>query len=251
MQPAASQDPLARPGSDISPDGGIRSELGLLLKSAVVKSLVRIGRVARLLQNTPVGAAAVGGIDRYPLPMPVSPTETPEKSLMVALTGGATVAQLRMDFPRPVPLAGRAARSVMLALLVNVLYLGWKDAGHLEHARPGELTVAEAQAQQCRVNRQAVPGPQWGQLLAVEEVRYDAELEVKGQPTALAADGAGPAIAGRRCLDRRRGAGQRGAGACLRAPAHVVKSRSRWPEMLGRTCVLCCDGEWSEIGEGL
>ena len=106
-------------------EGCTRGEIGLLLHAGIVRSELRIGRVARLLRSTHVGKEAASCIEQDVLPLPASPPEAFVLSLMAALRGGATLADIRKDFGRTVLIAARHAWHLLLVLLVNTMSLGW------------------------------------------------------------------------------------------------------------------------------
>ena len=90
-------------------EGCSRGELGLLLKHALLGSRIRIGQVAALLANTRVGVANHPDEIRDVLPLPVPMLDKREDLILRAMRGGATLSDIRADFPRALPLAGRAA----------------------------------------------------------------------------------------------------------------------------------------------
>ena len=123
-----------------------RCEMGLLLKQGLLKSKVRIGQLATLLQHTHVGTEIVSQAPRDILPLPVRKPDLDEDRIPTALAGGATPARIRKDFKRTLPRAGRAAWFFLLVMVVNFLHLGWSDASSMEGKLPTDLTEAQLSA---------------------------------------------------------------------------------------------------------
>ncbi len=167
-----------------------RREMGLLLKQALLKSKVRIGQLALLLQHTHVATECVSSAPRDVLPLPVRKPDLDEHCILAALAGGATPAHVRKDFGRALPRAGRAAWIFLLILVVNFLHLGWSRAQTLEGTFPQDLTQAqlsslaffEGQVDYFLRDDHEVNPIDWAQLLQSTSVSYNQELVLKGRP---------------------------------------------------------------------
>ena len=187
-------DPIFQLCQQVDARGLMRGELGLLLKQAMLKSQLRIGQLASLLQHIHVGFGTVSESPRDLLPLPVCKPDLDETRILQAFAAGAKPADIRRDFPSAVPRAARSAWVFLLILLVNFLHLGWSEVGTLEHKMPADFTDAQLsvlehfgrQVDYFLKNDKPLPGLDWNVLLAAKAVDYNADLVLKGRPVSWA-----------------------------------------------------------------
>ena len=96
----------------VNTQGLTRGEVRLLLKQALLKSQLRIGRLASLLRHIHVGFGTVSEAPRDVLPMPVCPADINETRILQALAAGALPADVRRDFPRAMSVLEHFGRQV-------------------------------------------------------------------------------------------------------------------------------------------
>ena len=230
-----------------------------MLKQALLKSQLRIGRLASLLRHIHVGFGTVSGAPRDVLPMPVCPADINETRILQALAAGALPADVRRDFPRSVPRAARSAWIFLLILLVNFLHLGWSEVDSLESKVPhdytdGQMSVLEHFGRQVDYflkDDKPLTGIDWNLLMATKAVDYNQDLVLKGRPVSWAQIEPGLPPAGVAGSVRAVSLAAPPMARLLTDPATCVKPREEWPERLQRTRVFVQPGEWPKILRGL
>ncbi len=202
--------------------------------------------MASLLANTHVGVANHPDEIRDVLPLPVPKSDQHEDLILRAMRGGATLSDIRNDFPRTLPLAGRAAWIFLLIVVLNTLHLGWSPASRLETELDGQVSAAQ-QSSLDYLARQTdyflrAPGMlhsvDWDMLLATRSVDYNQELVLKGRPVSWEQIQPGlppPGVAG---SVRASALAAPPLRRFLEDPALSVKPVTEWPERLQRTRVL-------------
>ncbi len=103
------KDPLEVLCGTMDTKGLNRGELGLLLKQGLLRSRLRLGQVAQLMQNSHVGGQPLSHAPRDVLPLPVRAADPDEHRILTALRGGIQPRDLRRDFARSLPRAAHSA----------------------------------------------------------------------------------------------------------------------------------------------
>ena len=148
-------------------------EAGFLIKEGILKSLLRVGDVARIMESTRVGQGAPqhAVVAKELLPLPLILASAEEANIRSALSAGATLIDIKEDFKRSLRLVCREAWLFRLVLVVNSYCLGNAVAKKFESGFPNCATPAQAAAVQRREKDvaffleeavSAVPDVDWG-----------------------------------------------------------------------------------------
>ncbi len=252
-------DSMVKLCQQVNARGLTRGEAGLLLKQALLKSQLRIGRLASLLRHIHVGFGTVSEAPSDLLPMPVCPADLDETRILQAFAAGALPADVRRDFPSAVPPAARSAWIFLLILLVNFLHLGWSEVNTLEQRVPADYTDAQLsvlehfgrQVDYFLKDDKPLPGVDWDLLMATKAVDYNPDLVLKGRPVSWAQIEPGLPPEGVAGSVRAVSLAAPPMARLLMDPATCVKPREEWPLRLQRTRVFVQPGEWAKILRGL
>ena len=99
-------------------------ELGVVLKQAVVRSELRVGCAARLMQQTFLGDV-VADLDKDVLPLPVPTPSAEERRILQAMEASAQPTQVLRDFPRSVKNVAHSSWLFLVIVVLNLMFTGF------------------------------------------------------------------------------------------------------------------------------
>ena len=237
-----------------------RGELGIIIRIGLEKSRLRLAQVARAISNTHVGKRAVAELDSDLLPLPAPLRERSESRLLSAILGGATVPDLRRDFPTVLPSVAVSFWLWLIIVVLNYMWLGWSPADRLEDfsGRP----ASEAQLRCISHLREQVvyflrvdeklADVDWKGLFMAKQCDYTNELILKGRPVRWSQVKGGLPPTGVAATVSACKLASPTMARLLGDPMLNIKPLSQWPSSLRRTRVMVgSQFDWDELLEGL
>jgi hypothetical protein len=174
-------------------NGFTMEEVGLALRHAVEGSHLKIGEVARHVEQATFGSEDVHSPDERPdvFQLPV-PTRGPEEARLIAelKSGDNDITKMRKTFAATVRQSGQQSWIFLTIVALNFLWCGNSAAAGVGRCPKSRPSVA-----QCQVLRRVeqgvdrflgdgcrVPCTDWGKFLDLKISKYDAGPVVKGVP---------------------------------------------------------------------
>ena len=182
---------MHRAANAVNISGFKMEEVGLLLRGAIEDSELKIGEVARQVQQATFGSEGVRDLGARPdvFPLPVSSIGPDAVRLIAVLKSGDTsINEMRASFAAAIKRSGRRAWISLVLIALNYLWVGNSAAAGLGRQMQPDVSVAQEQVLK-RVERAvdrfladgvSVPSTDWKRFLDLKVSKYDEGPVVKG-----------------------------------------------------------------------